>query len=124
MAKGAYTGIAATIIDGKTLHVITQIPVNGQEHSQKAIKKLIIFWQHRLYLIINEKSMLSCKFFAHVSAAICKAKSLAGAPNAHLPFSGANIIVVSDFHQFPPVIGHPLYWQIDLLRDNSEDLLG
>jgi len=29
LVKGAYTGIVASIIDGKTLHVIAQIPVNG-----------------------------------------------------------------------------------------------
>lgn len=124
LAKSAYTGITATIIDGKTLHVIAQIPINGQECSQRATKKLIIFWQHHLYLIINEKSMLSHKFLTCISAPISKAKSLAGVANAEVPFGGANIILIRDFHQFPPVISRPVYWLIDPLKDDGKELLG
>ncbi|KAG2738880.1 hypothetical protein P692DRAFT_201730439, partial [Suillus brevipes Sb2] len=31
LVKAAYTGIAASIIDGKTLHVIALIPLNGRQ---------------------------------------------------------------------------------------------
>ncbi|KAF8123276.1 hypothetical protein EV363DRAFT_1435963 [Boletus edulis] len=67
------------------------------------MKKLEIFWRHKRYLIIDEKSMLSRKFLARVSASISTAKN---------------------FHQFPPVIGRPLYWSIDPTKDDGEDLLG
>ena len=40
LAKGMYTGIAASIIDGKTLHMICQILLNGHNYSHKASKKL------------------------------------------------------------------------------------
>ena len=33
MVKGAYTGIAASLIDGKTLHVLAGIPVRGGKQS-------------------------------------------------------------------------------------------
>ena len=29
LVKGAYTGIAASIIDGRTLHVLTAMPLKG-----------------------------------------------------------------------------------------------
>ncbi|KAI9566422.1 hypothetical protein HD554DRAFT_2174349 [Boletus coccyginus] len=44
LVKSAYTGIAASLIDGKTLHVIAQIPLNGRDRSRKATTKLARFW--------------------------------------------------------------------------------
>lgn len=44
LAKSAYTGIAASIIDGKMLHVICQIPINGHNRLRKASQKLAEFW--------------------------------------------------------------------------------
>ncbi|KAF8441320.1 hypothetical protein L210DRAFT_799274, partial [Boletus edulis BED1] len=61
------------------------------------------------YLIIDEKSMLSRKFLARISSSIRTGKSLAGALGSDLAFGGINVILVGDFHQFPPVIGRPLY---------------
>ena len=104
LAKSAYTGIAASIINGKMLHVICQIPINGCNWSQKSNKKLIQFWQHKLYLIIDEKLMLSRKFFACISSSICSAKALVGCLGSDLPFGSVNIILIDDFHQFPLVI--------------------
>ncbi|KAF8119743.1 hypothetical protein EV363DRAFT_1195587, partial [Boletus edulis] len=68
--------------------------------------------------------MLSRKFFARISASISKAKSQAGVPRSDRPFGGVNVIVVGDFHQFPPIIGRPLYWLIDASKDDAEELLG
>jgi hypothetical protein len=59
LTKAAYTGIAASLIDGKTLHVIAQIPVNGHKQSQETVRKPAAFWKNKLYLIIDEKSMVS-----------------------------------------------------------------
>ena len=61
--KGAYTGIAASLIDGKTLHVLAGIPIRGRRQSAQTLKKLREFWRTRRYLIINEVSMLSRSFF-------------------------------------------------------------
>ena len=123
LAKGAYTGIAATIIDGKTLHIIAQMPLNGRGRSRKASKKLAMFWKKKKYLIIDEMSMVSRKFLAQISASIADGKNLAG-DTKDLPFGGVNVILVGDFHRFPPIGGKPLYWPIDPAKDNAEESLG
>jgi PIF1-like helicase len=64
--KGAYTGIAASLIDGKTLHVLGGIPIRGGKQSSHTLKKLREFWKTKKYLIIDEVSMLSRSFFAIV----------------------------------------------------------
>jgi hypothetical protein len=38
--KGAYTGIAALVIDGRTLHVLAGIPVGGEKQSGQTLKRL------------------------------------------------------------------------------------
>lgn len=124
LSKSAYTGIAASLINGKTIHMMAQISVNGRDRSQKATNKLTIFWQNRLYLIIDEKSMISCKLLARISSALSEAKSLTGSVGSDLPFGGVNMILVGDFHQFPPVTGRPLYWPVDPKKADAEDFLG
>ncbi|KIK77096.1 hypothetical protein PAXRUDRAFT_36833 [Paxillus rubicundulus Ve08.2h10] len=47
-----------------------------------------------------------------------------GGVGLNLPFGGINMILVGDFHQFPPVTGRPLYWLIDPAKDDAEELLG
>jgi PIF1-like helicase len=61
--KGAYTGIASSLIDGKTLHVLAGISVRGGRQSAHMLKKLQEFWCTKQYLIIDEVSMLSRSFF-------------------------------------------------------------
>ena len=127
LVKAAYTGIAASIIDGKTLHVIAQIPINGREQSQKTARKLAAFWKDKMYLIVDEKSMVSRTLFARLSAYIAKGKALAGESDTKKPFGGVNVIVSGDFHQFPPVAGSrnaPLFWPCDSSKDSAEELLG
>src|SRR6266404_8668786 len=116
LVKSAYTGIAASLINGKTLHVIAQIPINNSKRSQKANRKLTSFWSKKQYLIINEMSMVACDILARVSGALTSAKLSAGMEDRDLPFGGVNVILVGDFHQFPPVGGKPLYWQLDSIR--------
>ena len=124
LVKSTYIGIAASLIDGKTLHMAVQIPFNGRNHSWKANEKLARFWQKRLYFIINKKLMLFCKFFTQISSALSKAKSLARVVESDLPFGGVNVVLVGNFHQFPLVVGHPLYWLLDVMTANAKELLG
>jgi PIF1-like helicase len=65
--KGAYTRIAASLTDGKTLHVLAGIPVRGGKQSAQTLKKLWEFWRGKWYFIIDEVSMLSRAFFAKLS---------------------------------------------------------
>ncbi|KAG1722364.1 hypothetical protein EDD22DRAFT_736696, partial [Suillus occidentalis] len=67
LMKAAYTGIAASIIDGRTLHVVALIPLNGHEQGAKTLKKLAAFWKDKLYFIVDKASMISRKFFAKLS---------------------------------------------------------
>jgi hypothetical protein len=50
LVKGAYTGIAALLIDGKTLHVSAGIPVRGEKQSAQTLQKLHDFWHTKQYL--------------------------------------------------------------------------
>jgi hypothetical protein len=126
LVKGAYTGIAASIIDGRTLHVLTAIPLKGVR-SSKTMKKLMEFWKDKRYFIIDEMSMLSRPFLAKLSSIITTALQAADRGDQNLPFGGLNMILVGDFHQFPPVVcGHaaPLYYPNNGRLDNSDALIG
>ena len=121
--KGAYTGIAASLIDGKTLHVLAGIPVRGGKQSAQTLKKLHAFWRTKRYLIIDEVSMLSRTFFAKLSQIISRAMET----KEDEVFGGLNVILVGDFHQFPPVVARrsaPLYWPVNSRQDTEEDILG
>ena len=121
--KGAYTGIAASLIDGKTLHVLGGISVRGGKQSAQTLKRLRTFWSDKHYLIIDEVSMLSRSFFSKLSRII----STALESKEDKIFGGLNVILVGDFHQFPPVVARlsaPLYWPADSRNDSEDDILG
>jgi hypothetical protein len=121
--RGAYTGIAASLIDGKTLHVLAGIPIRGGKQSSRTLKKLREFWHTKRYLIIDEVSMLSRAFFAK----LCHIISTVMENETDQVFGGVNVILAGDFHQFPPVVAHrsaPLYWPVDAKHDSEEDILG
>lgn len=110
LLRAVHTGIAASIIDGKTLHGILMSGINVQVPSKEKLGKLAAFWGPVMYLIIDEISMVSREFFAKLSRIVGLVKRRAGCNNAELPFGGVNVIIVSYFHQFPPVASKPLYW--------------
>jgi hypothetical protein len=121
--KGAYTGIAASLINGKMLHVLVGIPVRGGKQSAHMLKKLPEFWRSKHYLIIDEISMLSRSFFAK----LCRIISIAMEREHDKIFGGLNVILSGDFHQFPPVVARrsaPLYWPADTRHDSEDDILG
>ncbi|KAF8341510.1 uncharacterized protein EI90DRAFT_1746181, partial [Cantharellus anzutake] len=59
LAKGAYTGIAACHIGGRTLHTLAGIPLGKKMPTMQQIADLAKEWQMRRYLIIDECSMIS-----------------------------------------------------------------
>ena len=67
LVKGAYTGIAASAINRKTLHFIAMIPLNGGAQSAQMIQALETYWHDKQYLIIDEISMVSREMFAKLS---------------------------------------------------------
>lgn len=114
LTRSAFTGIAASIIDGRTLHTVGSIPVRGGMPSQAAIQELTKTAGRRRYLIIDEISMIGREFLSKLSTIfqmISDALGLAG--KGSLPFGGLHVIIVGDLHQFPPVVSRrqaPLYW--------------
>lgn len=123
LVKGAYTGIAASLIDGRTLHVLAGIPIKGGKQSGQTLKRLREFWREKRYLFIDEVSMLSRSFLAKLSRII----STAMEAKDDQVFGGLNVVLVGDFHQFPPVLARrsaPLYWPADSRNDSEDDILG
>ena len=74
--------------------------------------KLQTFWKNFVYLIIDGYSMISKSFLVKLSKNIRIGKSKGSAENPEsshdsnsLGFSGINVILCGDLHQFPPVAG-------------------
>ncbi len=133
LLKVAYTGIAASLIDGKTLHLIGHISVGSNKSgtvkmSKQVKQKLQEFWKSYMYLIIDECSMVSKSFLAKLSHHIGIAKQCPGEDNkCDDSFGSINIIFGGDFHQFPPVAKgkrEGLYYPVDLARDSHESQIG
>ena len=126
LVKGAYTGIAASIINGRTLHVLTAMPLKGIR-SAKTMKKLARFWKDKKYLIIDEVSMLSRQFLAKLSKIITTVFCGNEKGDGNLPFGGLNVVLVGDFHQFPPVAtgrAAPLYYPNNAHFDSTDARIG
>jgi len=128
LLKAAYTGVAASIVDGKTTHTIAMVSAGkAMMLSDESKAKLQQFWQHISYLIIDELSMLAKKFLAILSRNISVGKMVEGQPAKNESFGGINVILCSDFHQFPPVATSPteaLYFPCNPERDSAESQLG
>ncbi len=65
LQKTAYIGIAASLIDGKTMHSLTSMSFGKKgKFSSEAKKCLQQTWACKKYLIIDESSMLGKTFLA------------------------------------------------------------
>jgi hypothetical protein len=126
LVKAAYTGIAASTIHGKTLHSIAKLHLSGKRMTAKTREDLRRWWADKQYLIIDEMSMVSKKLLAKLSKIVSEAKATQHHAIENLPFGGVNVILVGDFHQFPPVISSssPLYWPTQEERDDEEEAFG
>lgn len=124
LIKAAYTGVAASIIDGKTTHVIAQVSRKSKAGMSNDSKgKLQSFWRYFIYLIIDEISMIGKSFFAMLSRHIGIGRAKPGKPESDLSFGGINVILCGNFHQFPPVAVGPseaLYYLMNTLKDSTE----
>ena len=73
--------------------------------------------------MIDEASMLSRPFLAKLSQII----STVMEKGDDEMFGGLNVVMVGDFHQFPPVVSRqsvPLYWPADPRQDMEDEILG
>ncbi len=102
----ASTGIAATHLNGRTIHSWCGMGIE-ERMTDLQIKKLCRKErlqdriQHAEVLIIDEISMLNASRLDLVDR-ICKAFK-----NNSLPFGGIQIILCGDFFQLPPVVNNP-----------------
>lgn len=112
----ASTGIAATHLNGFTIHSWSGIGIKTKmseweldrlaqnEHVSRRVRNAII-------LIIDEISMISAETLDLVEAA-CRVIR-----NNDLPFGGLQIILVGDFFQLPPIAKREQYKQDNLLQE-------
>ncbi len=121
LVKAAYTGIAASLIDGKTTHVIAH-PAVGKDGqlTDDAKRDLQAFWKGKKYLILDEFSMLAKGFFAVLSRHIGIGVEGEGL-DRDASFGGISVILCGDLHQFPPVASG-LAEALFMRTDNDRDL--
>ena len=106
LMKSAYTGVASSVIDGKTTHSIAMIsPRRDGCLSAKSRRKLQKIWKHIKYLVIDEVSMISKTFLAKLSRNISIGKMSDREDPSPDSFGGISVILCGDFFQFPPVVG-------------------
>ncbi|THH11044.1 hypothetical protein EW146_g8174 [Bondarzewia mesenterica] len=124
LVKAAYTGIAASLISGKTTHTICMLSQKLDKMSAERKKQLESEWSEKKYLIIDEYSMISKPFLAKISKRISIAKTNAVDGTS---FGGISVILCGDHHQFPPVAcraSDTLYWPCEQRESNESQTSG
>ena len=130
LVKAAYTGIAASLIDGKTTHVIARIKVGREGQNSKlsdeAKRTLQVFWRRKRYLVLDEYSMLAKTFLTNLSRNIATGVEGTGL-DSNAPFGGISVILCGDLHQFAPVAcsaREALYRPADPAFDTLDQAIG
>lgn len=105
LKKAAYTGVAASLIEGQTLHTLTSLPRSkrAQDQSPETVARLSRTLGGARFLIIDEVSMVASPMFAEMDAIITRARAGQVENHSGRAFGGMNVILFGDFHQFPPV---------------------
>ncbi len=104
----ASTGIAATHINGMTIHAWCGLGIK-KDVSATDMRKIIenVFLVRKIVqaeiLIIDEISMLSGNVLDNVDYIIRTVRGLSNPRNIEKPFGGLQVIFVGDFFQLPPV---------------------
>lgn len=128
LVKSVYTGVAASLIDGKMTHTLASLSMASDGSlSDKSKLKLQRMWQSKEYLVIDEYSMISKTFFALLSKNIRIGRQGAMIKHNDYSFGGINVILCGDLHQFPPVTKAPsqyLYQPTDISWDSMETQIG
>lgn len=100
----AYTGIAATHINGSTIHSFFNIPpvdviqVGKGQYSNNLFEKLSIVD----LIVIDEISMVRADLMDEIDYELRQAKK------NHLPFGGVKMLLVGDLYQLPPILKNKL----------------
>jgi ATP-dependent exoDNAse (exonuclease V) alpha subunit len=110
IAATASTGVAASLIFGKTIHSWSGLGISVDPFDETTMtekqKRIWYKAKQRIkatdILIIDEVSMLPSYFLSNLDAACRKARG------KDQPFGGLQIVLVGDFLQLPPVDTHQL----------------
>lgn len=109
LAKTAMSGVAASLIGGKTLHSWAALPVRtpstdkwithpGKQVSLQRKRNFTILW-----VMIDEMSMLTTTLLDHLLQATGIVRTAMKCTDPSTVFGGLNIMLLGDFHQLPPV---------------------
>lgn len=108
--KTALSGVAAGIVNGQTLHTWAGLPIKAPPtnkwvtHPSKAMaarrKRNMGSIQ---WLTIDEKSMLTAPLLAYLAQVTTVVQMGIFSVKPSVPFANINVVLLGDFHQFPPV---------------------
>ncbi|THG97985.1 hypothetical protein EW026_g4135 [Hermanssonia centrifuga] len=129
LAKTAYTGVAASLIDGKTINTLMSIPVkaNGAAMSDRVKTRIQAAWKHKRYLIVDEFSMIPKSLLQAMEKHVSIGKAGSSSYREEYTFGGVNVILCGDLHQFPPVAKGKfecLFTRQDPATDTENSALG
>lgn len=113
----AYTGVAALLIKGQTIHSVFKLPIQ-KSHKLPDFKKLSGIWLEQLrrawqnirFIIIDEVSMLPYELLHQINLRLQELKC------SNQLFGGVNILLFGDLMQLPPVLGSPIFVQPEELE--------
>lgn len=115
----APTGKAASLIKGTTIHSLFGLAVK-KKYEKKidkvTSKKTASTWSETRYCVIDEVSMVGARLLQQCSESVVGAKGEAGSGDF---FSGVNVIMFGDFHQFRPVSDVALFSNSAKLLEKS-----
>ena len=101
------TGVSATLINGKTLHSVFQVPKTMKEFRSLTGEKerqLQNSFKNVKFLILDEYSMVGCKTLAMIDARCRQATG-----NANEDFGGLHVYFLGDIRQLPPVYDNAFF---------------
>jgi ATP-dependent DNA helicase PIF1 len=96
----APTGIAATLINGHTIHTLTYLPNPRCRIKTRDLQRI---WCNVKYLIIDEISMVSAQFLMQICQCLNQAKQCLDSTTQVKLFGGINVIFTGDLSQLKPV---------------------
>jgi len=105
LVLGAPTGIAAVLIGGQTLHSLGQI---SPQHKSGKLAPLTLIWNGVKYLVMDEVSMVGCRFLSQFSERVRQGKG-DDPLNCNKPFGGVNVIAFGDLAQLKPPKQYALF---------------
>ncbi|KAJ2915818.1 hypothetical protein MD484_g4610, partial [Candolleomyces efflorescens] len=111
LGKAATSGVAASPIGGNTIHHYWGLPIhiNSRDWISKASKEIKERREKNIankrMSIGDEMSMLTRPNLTNMSEVgqVVRSQARGASGNSTLPFGGMHIVLLGDFHQFPPV---------------------